>query len=610
MIGAEVPANELHYRWDWNLASSPEAVWPFAADTNRFNRDTGVPSVDVLRSADTQRSPGSRRLRLRRFGVAVEWEEEPFEWAYPRRFGVVRRYVRGPLAEMQVAAELEHRDDGGTRLAYEVWALPRRRLWTPLVALQIGVLSRRRFGQAFERYGELAAGKEPPDQSHRLPAGGRDRLDRSREALAGSSSPALADRLAELIAHGNDLELDRIRPYALADAWGEARPDVLELCLHATEVGLLDLRWELLCPLCRGAEQRFDHLADISREVHCESCGIDFTVSFDRSVEITFRPNPSVRPVEARVFCVGGPRVTPHIVAQQLLAPGEMRVMSVELERGAHRLRAARVAGICAVRVDGSGSTSATLALRDEGWPDVELQLTPSTSLSVTNETSEQRLVVLERTAWSDQAATAAHVTVLQLFRDLFSREALRPGEPISVGSLTVLFTDLRGSTRFYREIGDAPAFGRVIEHIGVLREMVAEQGGAVVKTMGDAVMAVFPRPVAAVRAAVEAQRSLAEALPETVPLVLKVGIHHGHCIAIGQNDRLDYFGSTVNATARLVGLSTGTDVVVSGTVHADPEIQAAVAAGEFECEPFTAELRGFEGETFPLWRIRPGAGA
>ena len=68
-------------------------------------------------------------------------------------------------------------------------------------------------------------------------------------------------------------------------------------------------------------------------------------------------------------------------------------------------------------------------------------------------------------------AATAAEVTSLQVFRDLFANESLRPGERISVGSLTVLFTDLRGSTRLYRENGDAVAFGRVLDrHHGWLR--------------------------------------------------------------------------------------------------------------------------------------------
>ena len=139
----------------------------------------------------------------------------------------------------------------------------------------------------------------------------------------------------------------------------------------------------------------------------------------------------------------------------------------------------------------------------------------------------------MERMAWSDQAATAAEVTALQVFRDLFSNEALRPGEQISVGTLTVLFTDLRGSTQLYREIGDAPAFGRVMTHFDVLREAIRCEEGALVKTIGDAVMAVFRRPAGALRAILKAQATLADPPDGLRPLMLKVGIHSGPCIAV-----------------------------------------------------------------------------
>jgi class 3 adenylate cyclase len=219
------------------------------------------------------------------------------------------------------------------------------------------------------------------------------------------------------------------------------------------------------------------------------------------------------------------------------------------------------------------------------------------------NATDAEQLFVLERMAWSDQAATAAEVTTLQVFRDLFSSELLRPGERISVGSLTVLFTDLKGSTSFYREVGDAPAFGRVLDHFEVLREAIAEEDGAIVKTIGDAVMAVFRRPVSALRAILGAQLRLAS---DESPLYLKAGMHHGPCIAVTMNDRLDYFGSVVNMAARLERLSSGEDVIISDEIRHDPEVAEFLSAPESQLvvEPFEARLRGFEEERFELWRV------
>ncbi len=191
------------------------------------------------------------------------------------------------------------------------------------------------------------------------------------------------------------------------------------------------------------------------------------------------------------------------------------------------------------------------------------------------------------------------------MFRDLFANEALRPGERISVGSLALLFTDLRGSSRLYREIGDAPAFGRVMDHFDILRRAVSKEDGAIVKTMGDAIMAVFRRPASALRAILQAQRELASPPEGRLPLTLKAGLHYGPCIAVTQNDRLDYFGSAVNMASRLEGLSQGGDVVVSGSVHADPEVNELLAPGGFIIESFESPLKGFDEERFTLWRVR-----
>ena len=167
-------------------------------------------------------------------------------------------------------------------------------------------------------------------------------------------------------------------------------------------------------------------------------------------------------------------------------------------------------------------------------------------------------------------------MTSLQVFRDLFASEVVRPGEEISIGSVTLMFTDLRDSTRLYRKIGDASAFGRVREHFDVLEQAIASEGGAIVKTMGDAVMATFQHPVAALRAVWNAQTKIA-ARGEPM-LWLKVGLHKGPCIVVNLNDRLDYFGSTVNIAARLPGFSQGGELIFSEAVQEDPEVREFLA--------------------------------
>src|SRR5581483_793832 len=138
---------EFHYCWEWRLRSGPERLWPLVSDTNRFNRDAGVPELEL----GEVRGAGRRLLRLRKLGIPIEWEEEPFEWIEPYRFSVVRRYSKGPVAEMRVAVELLP-EDGGTLLRYEVWARPRNLLGRIAIPVEIGRRSKARFERAFRAY--------------------------------------------------------------------------------------------------------------------------------------------------------------------------------------------------------------------------------------------------------------------------------------------------------------------------------------------------------------------------------------------------------------------------------------------------------------------------
>jgi class 3 adenylate cyclase len=603
-----MPYKERHYRWEYDLKASPEQLWPFIADTNRFNRDTSVPPVEVERPTRRLRN-ARRRVRLSIFGMPVEWEEQPFEWVRPRRFGVVRSYSKGPVAQLKALAVLETKDQGGTSLTYEVWATPKSILGALVIPVQIGIIAARRFRRAFRKYDESASLETSPAEMHtavELSSAATGRLASIKDRLHSTGAEqAVADRLIEFVQQADDFALTRIKPYQLADEWDVKRRTVLEVCLHATRLGLLDLQWDLLCPLCRGPQESGSSLKDIEPDLHCETCRIDFTVNFDRFVELTFCVNASIRPVEVKDYCMGSPQRTPHVVAQQLLAADSQRRLTIALEPGNYRLRALELPGEREVRVSADGNAKALVLVSDEGWEREELAIGMRPELELRNQTAAEQLLILERLAWSDQAATAAEVTALQVFRDLFASEALRPGEQISVGTLTILFTDLRHSTQLYREIGDARAFGRVMGHFDVLKKAIAEEDGALVKTIGDAVMAVFRHPPSALKAMLRAQRILAAPPDGSSPLTLKAGIHTGPCIAVTLNDRLDYFGSTVNMAARLEGLSTGNDVIISQALYDDPEVQELLGEGKLLANQFEVELKGFEKERFRLWRVR-----
>jgi class 3 adenylate cyclase len=603
-----MPYREFHYRWEYELQSSPEQLWSFVADTNRFNRDTGVPALQLTEGKRQRLRNARRRLRLSVLGVPVEWEEQPFEWIRPSRFGVVRKYTKGPIAELRVLAELTPQS-AGSKLTYEIWVTPKSLLGFLLIPLQFGYAIHRKFSTAFERYDKTAFSEIPvlsENMNPELSSSVRGRLDALKEKLLiDGVAPQVVEKLFDFIERADDFSLSRIRPYELADRWDEPRRPVLEACLLGTRHGLLDMQWDLLCPLCRGPQESSSSLSEISSKLHCDTCRIDFTVNLDRFVEITFKPNASVRRSEIKDYCMGSPQRTPHVVVQQLLAPHTKRSVALPLEKGSYRLRTLELPGEQLITVAADGAEIATSRIVDRVSGD-ELKLAPRTTLQLENESDAEQLFILERMQWSDQAATAAEVTALQIFRDLFSSEALRPGEQISVGTLTVLFTDLRHSTQLYREIGDATAFGRVLNHFDVLKKAIAEADGALVKTIGDAVMGVFRDSASALKAILMAQQVLADPPEGTAPLTLKAGMHSGPCIAVTLNDRLDYFGSTVNMAARLEGLSTGHDVIISRPIFDDPDVRELINSSDSDLQavPFEIMLKGFEERRFELWRV------
>ena len=549
------------YEWRWELAASRDRLWPLVSDTDRFNRDTGLPPVRDARRPDEVLPAGHRHLRIRVAGVPVEWEGSPFQWVAPSRFGVVRRYRRGPLREMRVEVELEAVAPDRTVLTYRVQAWPRGMLGAFAVPLQIGVISRRAFGRAFRRYAEEAAlGQEGQGQrvAPDLPVFDPDGLS----AVGASRLRALTRRLEEIgldpsliallamhIERSDEVELARVRPYALADEWGADRRALLTLLLHAAREGLVDLRWEVICPLCHGAKEEAHTLEGLpAGNVHCDTCMVDFDADLERSVELTFVPSAGIRAVRADEFCVAGPRTTPHVLVQQLLAPDEERVLAPQLAPGRYRARTL------------DGRRSATFEVREEGTGEMRLALDaggalrleppivrPGARMRFSNRTAVERLLLIDITGWGEDAATAAEVLVLQEFRDLFSREVLAAGRSGGVGTLTVLFTDLKDSTSMYRDT---------------------------------------------------------ERVAGTPCLVLKAGLHAGPCIAVTLNDRLDYFGSTVNVAARLAGLSEGNDFVMSDAVRHDPGVAAILAAEGLAPDPFRSPVRGLDGDLL-LWRAR-----
>ena len=414
----------------------------------------------------------------------------------------------------------------------------------------------------------------------------------------------LAGRLASHLLEAPETELERMRPRRLARLWGAAPRAVIETCLAAVREGMLTLRWDLVCPQCRGAKVTATSLDQLPRGAHCPSCNIDFEGDFARNVEVTFEPAPSVRDIASGGFCLANPLLSEHIKYQWRLDPGEGTFSSLTLADGGYRARTVEPGGFTDFAIDNGSVPSVVLTDEDPLIDDERGE-----SIFVINRGRTTRHAVIEDRRWAQDALTAHEATTMQAFRDLFADAVLRPGDQVAIGRVAFLFTDIKGSSDLYNRVGDARAYGLVREHYAVLTRAVREHDGAVVKTIGDAVMAAFADPANALDAALAIRDDIARfagnGTETEAAIIVKLGLHAGPCIAVTLNDRLDYFGRTVNLAARLQGESRGGDIVLSEAMAAEP----GVAERLRDLAPLTetALVKGF-AEPIALRRV-PAAG-
>ena len=416
---------------------------------------------------------------------------------------------------------------------------------------------------------------------------------------ATSHGHGLADKLAAYVLSRQEVDVWSIRPLKLARLWGIPDRHAIELCLEAVVQGLLRLRWDLLCPRCQTGKDSRGSLDELPAGTHCSSCNIDYGREYTQNVELAFHPANAIRPLESGEYCLWGPMSTPHIKAQLTVAAGETRIEQMSYAHGRYRLRSLEP-GPEIITEWASGGFPEVIIGDDKvetGAPASENQLV------LINRSHRPLTFFIEELEWMRDALTAHRVTALQAFRDLFTEQVLRPGDSVEIDYITIMFTDLKGSTALYERIGDPGAYALVREHFAVLGTAVRECEGTVVKTIGDAIMAVFINPPNALRCAVQIHDDFEKfnATSAREPIVVKVGVHVGRCISVTLNDRLDYYGTAANMAARLQNQSQGGDIVVSRELASDPAV--AHDLQNFTLVEEQADLKGFD-EPIPYFRI------
>jgi class 3 adenylate cyclase len=135
-----------------------------------------------------------------------------------------------------------------------------------------------------------------------------------------------------------------------------------------------------------------------------------------------------------------------------------------------------------------------------------------------------------------------------------------------SEGSVTILFTDMEGSTALTQRLGDDGAQKVVRAHNRIVREALAAHGGSEIKHTGDGLMVSFPSATRALECAVTIQKRVAEHVAKhpDVPLSVRVGLNAGEPVA----EAGDYFGTAVQLAARICDMASPGEILVSAVVR------------------------------------------
>jgi class 3 adenylate cyclase len=448
--------------------------------------------------------------------------------------------------------------------------------------------------------------------------------------LKQTADPAVVDAIQRLIAEGADRDLNRINVLDFSKRTGLDQEKVISGFLHASRLGLFDMSWNVLCPGCGGVLDAHSTLKSLRHDdYNCALCAAGYEASVDEMVEVTFTVSPRVRRIGAhdpdtlpiweyvrQMFWSSGVDLDDETFSQRI---NEVTLEALELPAGEKAILSLNLPSQFIIVFEPVTHSAQFLDVQGERTTERQqlsivynkLQAPTGTTvmrpgplrLSLENQAGVRVLPAVwiagdalhEMIGKRKPILTAKRMLSNQTFRDVFKADNLNLDQRLKITSLTFLFTDLKGSTALYERVGDLAAFDLVSAHFNALLQIIASEKGAVVKTIGDAVMATFIRPEHALAAGLKMRAAMDQlnAQRGSKDLVVKIGIHEGPCLAVMLNERQDYFGQTVNIASRVQSLSTSQEIHITGPVIDAPEVATILEKEAIKPIQKQAALRG-----------------
>lgn len=457
--------------------------------------------------------------------------------------------------------------------------------------------------------------------------------------LRQAADPRVASAIEALIGDPLERRLNRVNVLDFAKAHDLDETRTIGGFLQATRLRLFDMSWNVLCPGCGGVLSANTTLKSVDRsQYNCSLCSAGYEPTLDEMVEVSFTISPRVRSIAAhdpdrlpfaeyfrQIFWACGinlPDEFEHVLDDMTLErlelpPHERAIVSLHLEPQFLIVfdPITHAAQFLDVKGEPTRERQAVTVVLDTMLKQNDtITLRPGPlRLTIENRSDSRTLpgVWIANDALHDLLGqrktflTAKRLLSNQTFRDLYRTGFLGLDQRLKITSLTFMFTDLKGSTQLYDRVGDLAALELVLAHFRVIEDIVATNAGAVVKTIGDAVMATFATPQNAVAAALAMRHAMerfnAQHGGTADELILKIGLHQGACLAVTLNDRQDYFGQTVNVAARVHALVENQEIIATDSVVEDRQARRMLDDARIAPTKREHQLRGL-AETTTLY--------
>jgi class 3 adenylate cyclase len=385
----------------------------------------------------------------------------------------------------------------------------------------------------------------------------------------------------------------------------------ISLFLYSSKAGIFDLRWNQICPCCGGIHSNHSSINSLNnRDYYCYLCDETIQTALDEWIDVTFKYNPSVFSIlkcidEENQYEYASEFFSANLIFDrrriseinrrtldfQFIESGETKDFSITPEVG----KPYKIVSFDfhdAIHFEKAKKSKSS----DSHIYDIEILKNHSsliqnklyavpTTFRIKN-TLDKKVGILILEHLEDSSVlrpqfkkflTGKMLLNNQLFRDLYKSDAIDKDLSLNIKSLTVLFSDLKGSTALYGLMGDIKAYDFVNKHFDVLTKCIDSNNGSVIKTIGDAVMASFNEPINGINASfdiIKKMRKLAVSEKMTNDTGIKIGLNEGSALAVNLNNSIDYFGQAVNIAARVQGLAESNEIWITNPVFCYPDVK------------------------------------